>query len=46
MQNKSGSQFCPRCVQALTRILPLDAVVSDLPAVAPQQLPALVSAAR
>ena len=46
VQNKSGSQFCPRCVQALTRILPLDAVVSDLPAVAPQQLPALVSAAR
>jgi diguanylate cyclase (GGDEF)-like protein/putative nucleotidyltransferase with HDIG domain len=34
---KSNSQFCPRCVGALTRILPLESVVSDLPAVAPQK---------
>src|SRR4051794_32062649 len=37
VQAKSASQFCPRCVQALGRILPLDTVVSDLPSVAPQQ---------
>ena len=48
VQAKSGTQFCPRCVHALTRILPLESVVSDLPAVAPQQSerPALVTAAR
>jgi HD-GYP domain-containing protein (c-di-GMP phosphodiesterase class II) len=40
---KSGSQFCPRCVSALTRILPLESVVSDLPA-APQQQRTLVKA--
>jgi len=40
---KSGSQFCPRCVSALTRILPLESVVSDLPA-APQQQRTLVRA--
>jgi putative nucleotidyltransferase with HDIG domain len=40
---KSGSQFCPRCVSALTRILPLESVVSDLP-VAPQQQRTLVKA--
>jgi diguanylate cyclase (GGDEF)-like protein/putative nucleotidyltransferase with HDIG domain len=34
---KSSTQFCPRCVAALTRILPLDSVVSDLPSVPPQQ---------
>jgi HD-GYP domain-containing protein (c-di-GMP phosphodiesterase class II) len=28
---KAGSQFCPRCVGALTRILPLESVVSELP---------------
>jgi diguanylate cyclase (GGDEF)-like protein/putative nucleotidyltransferase with HDIG domain len=28
---KSGSQFCPRCVAALERILPLESVVSELP---------------
>jgi diguanylate cyclase (GGDEF)-like protein/putative nucleotidyltransferase with HDIG domain len=33
---KAGSQFCPRCVAALTRILPLESIVSDLPA-APEQ---------
>ena len=40
---KAGSQFCPRCVSALTRILPLESVVSDLPA-APQQQRTLVKA--
>jgi len=40
---KSGSQFCPRCVSALTRILPLESVVSDLP-VAPQQQRTLIKA--
>jgi diguanylate cyclase (GGDEF)-like protein/putative nucleotidyltransferase with HDIG domain len=40
---KSGSQFCPRCVSALTRILPLESVVSDLPA-APQRHRTLVKA--
>jgi diguanylate cyclase (GGDEF)-like protein/putative nucleotidyltransferase with HDIG domain len=40
---KSGSQFCPRCVSALARILPLESVVSDLPA-APQQQRTLVKA--
>jgi diguanylate cyclase (GGDEF)-like protein/putative nucleotidyltransferase with HDIG domain len=40
---KSGSQFCPRCVAALTRILPLESVVSELPVPEPQKLrPALV----
>jgi diguanylate cyclase (GGDEF)-like protein/putative nucleotidyltransferase with HDIG domain len=29
---KSGSQFCPRCVAALIRILPLESAVSELPA--------------
>jgi diguanylate cyclase (GGDEF)-like protein/putative nucleotidyltransferase with HDIG domain len=29
---KSGTQFCPRCVAALIRILPLESVVSELPA--------------
>ena len=44
---KAGTQFCPRCVSALSRILPLDAVVSDLPAVQPQRpvRPALVKSA-
>src|SRR5712691_10019797 len=31
VKNKSGSQFCPRCVQALERILPLEQIVGDLP---------------
>src|SRR3954468_13572661 len=44
VKDKSGSQFCPRCVGALERILPLDSVVSDLPNVAPQTQPALVKA--
>jgi diguanylate cyclase (GGDEF)-like protein/putative nucleotidyltransferase with HDIG domain len=40
---KSTTQFCPRCVAALTRILPLESVVSDLPA-PPQQQRTLVKA--
>ena len=32
MKAKSGTQFCPRCVAALIRILPLESVVSELPA--------------
>jgi diguanylate cyclase (GGDEF)-like protein/putative nucleotidyltransferase with HDIG domain len=44
VKNKSGSQFCPRCVAALERILPLEAIVGDLPGVAPQR-PELVVAA-
>jgi putative nucleotidyltransferase with HDIG domain len=45
VKNKAGSQFCPRCVQALERILPLESVVGDLPGEAQQQRPALVVAA-
>jgi putative nucleotidyltransferase with HDIG domain len=44
VKDKSGSQFCPRCVAALERILPLDSVVSELPSVAAQAQPALVKA--
>jgi diguanylate cyclase (GGDEF)-like protein/putative nucleotidyltransferase with HDIG domain len=44
VKDKSGSQFCPRCVAALERILPLDSVVGDLPNVEPQQKPELVRA--
>jgi diguanylate cyclase (GGDEF)-like protein/putative nucleotidyltransferase with HDIG domain len=44
VKDKAGSQFCPRCVSALERILPLDSVVGDLPLVEPQQLPELVRA--
>jgi HD-GYP domain-containing protein (c-di-GMP phosphodiesterase class II) len=40
---KSSSQFCPRCVAALSRILPLESVVSDLPA-PPQEQRTLVKA--
>ena len=32
VKNKAGSQFCPRCVAALERILPLESIVGDLPA--------------
>ena len=35
---KAGTQFCPRCVAALIRILPLESVVSELPATAERQL--------
>ncbi len=41
---KSSSQFCPRCVAALERILPLDSVVEAFPAVGAPQLPELVKA--
>jgi diguanylate cyclase (GGDEF)-like protein/putative nucleotidyltransferase with HDIG domain len=44
VKDKAGSQFCPRCVAALERILPLDSVVSDLPNVEPQTRPELVKA--
>ena len=44
VKDKSGSQFCPRCVSALERILPLDAAVGDLPLVEPQHLPELLHA--
>jgi diguanylate cyclase (GGDEF)-like protein/putative nucleotidyltransferase with HDIG domain len=43
VKNKAGSQFCPRCVAALERILPLESIVGDLPGVAPQR-PELVVA--
>jgi putative nucleotidyltransferase with HDIG domain len=45
VKNKSGSQFCPRCVQALERILPLESIVGDLPVAEPAPRPALVVAA-
>jgi diguanylate cyclase (GGDEF)-like protein/putative nucleotidyltransferase with HDIG domain len=41
---KAGSQFCPRCVQALNRILPLESVVGDLPPAAAEQVSTLVRA--
>src|SRR5438105_1937113 len=44
VKNKAGSQFCPRCVAALERILPLDSVVGELPGVEPRDRPALVRA--
>src|SRR6476469_3528694 len=44
VKDKAGSQFCPRCVSARERILPLDSVVGDLPLVEAQQLPELVRA--
>jgi HD-GYP domain-containing protein (c-di-GMP phosphodiesterase class II) len=44
VKDKAGSQFCPRCVAALDRILPLDSVVGDLPAVEPRQPTELVRA--
>src|SRR5947199_10789252 len=41
---KAGSQFCPRCVGALERILPLDAVVGEVPTLEPPLRPELVKA--
>jgi len=35
VKDKSGTQFCPRCVAALERILPLDSVVGELPSLPP-----------
>jgi diguanylate cyclase (GGDEF)-like protein/putative nucleotidyltransferase with HDIG domain len=44
VKDKAGTQFCPRCVGALERILPLDSVVSELPQPEPQVRPELVRA--
>jgi diguanylate cyclase (GGDEF)-like protein/putative nucleotidyltransferase with HDIG domain len=44
VKDKAGTQFCPRCVAGLERILPLDSVMDELPAAARQQRPALVKA--
>jgi diguanylate cyclase (GGDEF)-like protein/putative nucleotidyltransferase with HDIG domain len=44
VKGAAGTQFCPRCVAALERILPLESVVGDLPEVEPQRRPALVKA--
>jgi diguanylate cyclase (GGDEF)-like protein/putative nucleotidyltransferase with HDIG domain len=44
VKDKSGTQFCPRCVAALERILPLESVVGDIPSLEPQVKPVLVRA--
>jgi diguanylate cyclase (GGDEF)-like protein/putative nucleotidyltransferase with HDIG domain len=44
VKDKAGTQFCPRCVAALDRILPLESVVGDLPSIEPQVQPELVRA--
>jgi HD-GYP domain-containing protein (c-di-GMP phosphodiesterase class II) len=44
VKGAAGTQFCPRCVVALERILPLESVVGELPEAEPQQRPALVKA--
>jgi putative nucleotidyltransferase with HDIG domain len=45
VKDKSGTQFCPRCVAALERILPLDAEVGPAPSLrAEPQRPELVRA--
>jgi diguanylate cyclase (GGDEF)-like protein/putative nucleotidyltransferase with HDIG domain len=44
VKDKSATQFCPRCVAALERILPLESVVGDIPSVEPQVQPQLVRA--
>ena len=44
VKDKSATQFCPRCVAALERILPLESVVGDLPLAEPQIQPQLVRA--
>ena len=40
VKDKAGTQFCPRCVAALERILPLDSVVGDLPSTRSRQVSA------
>jgi len=45
VKDKSATQFCPRCVAALERILPLESVVGDIPSAEPQVQPQLVRAA-
>jgi diguanylate cyclase (GGDEF)-like protein/putative nucleotidyltransferase with HDIG domain len=44
VKDKAGTQFCPRCVAALERILPLDSVVGELPSLDPPTRPRLVRA--
>jgi diguanylate cyclase (GGDEF)-like protein/putative nucleotidyltransferase with HDIG domain len=44
VKDKAGTQFCPRCVAALDRILPLESVVADLPSIEAQVRPELVRA--
>jgi diguanylate cyclase (GGDEF)-like protein/putative nucleotidyltransferase with HDIG domain len=44
VKDKAGTQFCPRCVGALERILPLESVVSELPHAEPQMRQELVRA--
>jgi diguanylate cyclase (GGDEF)-like protein/putative nucleotidyltransferase with HDIG domain len=44
VKDKSATQFCPRCVAALERILPLDSVVGDIPSAELQVQPQLVRA--
>ncbi len=44
VKDKAGSQFCPRCVAALDRILPLDSAVGEVPELEPQPVPELVRA--
>jgi len=44
VKDKSATQFCPRCVAALERILPLDSVVGDIPSVESRAHPQLVRA--
>ncbi len=35
IKNKAGSQFCPRCVAALERILPFEPIAGDAPELTP-----------
>jgi diguanylate cyclase (GGDEF)-like protein/putative nucleotidyltransferase with HDIG domain len=42
VKEKAGTQFCPRCVSALERILPLDSVVGQAPSLDPPRRPKLV----
>jgi putative nucleotidyltransferase with HDIG domain len=40
LRRAAGTQFCPRTVTALERILPLETILGDAPAPAPQTAPA------
>jgi diguanylate cyclase (GGDEF)-like protein/putative nucleotidyltransferase with HDIG domain len=44
VKDKAGTQFCPRCVAALDRILPLDSAVGHVPELEPHPVPELVRA--
>jgi putative nucleotidyltransferase with HDIG domain len=44
VRDKAGSQFCPRCVAALERVLPLNSLVGELPSVESGRRPELVRA--